>query len=413
MSIAVLRRSRRVQRRVRRAVAPRHHRAVPRPEPRDRRRARRPRRPRQVADRLGQDARLRHPDRSSGSHADGPRPAALVLAPTRELASQIVDELRDDRARPRAARSPPSTAASASPSRPRRGARRTSSSRRRAASRICSPAGAFSLDADPACSCSTRPTACSTWASGPRSTGSCALPARRARRCSSRPRSTAWPARSRAAYTTRRGRPRARPAGRRAPRARSSTASSPVAGDDRVEALVERAAPASATSRSSSCAPSAAPTASSSGSAAHGVAAAAIHGNKSQSQREQALARFESGRRRHARRHRRRRPRHRRRGHLARDQLRPARGPRHLRAPRRAHRPRRAPGCGDHASSRPSSTAIWPSWPTSSGSSTNCTAGVTTRRHRAAAGTRVGAPVGASARSASQQRRRRRQRAPR
>ena len=31
-----------------------------------------------------------------------PRPAALVLAPTRELASQIVDELRVDRPRPRA-----------------------------------------------------------------------------------------------------------------------------------------------------------------------------------------------------------------------------------------------------------------------------------------------------------------------
>src|SRR5271165_3971907 len=27
--------------------------------------------------------------------ADGPRPAALVLAPTRELASQIVEEIRD------------------------------------------------------------------------------------------------------------------------------------------------------------------------------------------------------------------------------------------------------------------------------------------------------------------------------
>ena len=47
--------------------------------------------------------------------------------------------------------------------------------------------------------------------------------------------------------------------------------------------------------------------------AAHGVEAVAMHGNKSQRQREQALARFESGARRHARRDRRRRPRNRRR----------------------------------------------------------------------------------------------------
>ena len=46
---------------------------------------------------------------------------------------------------------------------------------------------------------------------------------------------------------------------------------------------------------------------------AHGVEAVAMHGNKSQRQREQALARFESRRGRHARRDRRRRARHRRR----------------------------------------------------------------------------------------------------
>ncbi len=45
--------------------------------------------------------------------ADGPRPAALVLAPTRELASQIVDELRDVAHCAGAADRPPSTAASA------------------------------------------------------------------------------------------------------------------------------------------------------------------------------------------------------------------------------------------------------------------------------------------------------------
>ncbi len=51
----------------------------------------------------------------------------------------------------------------------------------------------------------------------------------------------------------------------------------------------------SATSRSCSCEPSAAPTASSSASARSGVMAAAIHGNRSQKQREQALAQFHSG----------------------------------------------------------------------------------------------------------------------
>ena len=82
--------------------------------------------------------------------------------------------------------------------------------------------------------------------------------------------------------------------------------------------------------------------------AAHGVKAAAMHGNKSQRQREQALARFESGavdtlvatdvaargidvdR------------------NLARDQLRPAGRQRDLRAPHRPHRPRRTAGHRDH-----------------------------------------------------------------
>ena len=58
------------------------------------------------------------------------RPSALVLAPTRELASQIVDDLRPI-ATPARCRSPRSTAAPGSSSRRAWPAARTSSSRRR------------------------------------------------------------------------------------------------------------------------------------------------------------------------------------------------------------------------------------------------------------------------------------------
>ena len=74
--------------------------------------------------------------------------------------------------------------------------------------------------------------------------------------------------------------------------------------------------------------------------ASNNVKAVAMHGDKSQGQRERALANFESRRRRHARRHRRGGPRHRRRGHHARDQLRHPGHARGLRAPHRAHRAR-------------------------------------------------------------------------
>ena len=74
---------------------------------------------------------------------------------------------------------------------------------------------------------------------------------------------------------------------------------------------------------------------------AHDVHAVAMHGDKSQSQREKALARFEAGHDRHARRHRRRRARDRRRRHHARHQLRRPGGARGLRPPHRPHRARR------------------------------------------------------------------------
>ena len=79
------------------------------------------------------------------------------------------------------------------------------------------------------------------------------------------------------------------------------------------------------------------------------VDAIAIHGDKGQAQRENALERFRRRQGPHAGRHRRRGPRSRRRRHHARDQLRSAGGARRLHAPRRTHR-----SCGqgrrrDHA----------------------------------------------------------------
>ena len=72
-----------------------------------------------------------------------------------------------------------------------------------------------------------------------------------------------------------------------------------------------------------------------------GISAEAIHGNKSQNQRERVLKDFRNGRVKHAGGDRHRRPRHRRRGHQPRHQLRPAQHPGKLRAPHRPHRARR------------------------------------------------------------------------
>ena len=72
-----------------------------------------------------------------------------------------------------------------------------------------------------------------------------------------------------------------------------------------------------------------------------GISADAIHGNKSQNQRERALKDFRDGRIAHAGRDRHRRPRHRRRRRQPRHQLRPAEHPGKLRAPHRPHRARR------------------------------------------------------------------------
>ena len=72
-----------------------------------------------------------------------------------------------------------------------------------------------------------------------------------------------------------------------------------------------------------------------------GISAEAIHGNKSQNQRERVLKDFRNGRVTHAGGDRHRRPRHRRRRHQPRHQLRSAQHPGKLRAPHRPHRARR------------------------------------------------------------------------
>ena len=72
-----------------------------------------------------------------------------------------------------------------------------------------------------------------------------------------------------------------------------------------------------------------------------GVRTEAIHGNRSQGQRERALASFADGQGRRARRHRRRRPRHPRRRRRLRRALRPAERREGLHAPLGSHRPRR------------------------------------------------------------------------
>ena len=79
-----------------------------------------------------------------------------------------------------------------------------------------------------------------------------------------------------------------------------------------------------------------------------GFHAGALHGDMSQPQRERALGHFAAGRERRADRDRRRRARARPRAHQPRDQLRPARRRQGVRPPRRAHRPCGARRHRDH-----------------------------------------------------------------
>ena len=81
--------------------------------------------PREVADRLGEDARVRHSDR--GAHQLGTSRRRLVLVPTRELAQQVTDEL--DRSPPERTVRGARLRRRAASSQAKRARRRTSSSR--------------------------------------------------------------------------------------------------------------------------------------------------------------------------------------------------------------------------------------------------------------------------------------------
>ena len=314
---------------------------VPGAAPRRPRRHGGPRRARQVAHRVRQDARLR---RAAGRDDQARRPPAeRARARSHAGAGRSRSRTTCSRSpRRRACPSRSSTAAPASSPRSRRRGAPTCWLRRPAASRTCS-SGARCRSAPSGCSSSTRPTGCSTWASARPSTASSPSCRASARRCSSRPPSTARSAGSRDVYTTDARSHEHAPSGRAAA-ARCSTASS-----------------ASSTRRSStpwcrSCATTSAGLTlvfvrTKRGAdrlvkrlGAHDVEALAMHGNKSQSQREKALARFESGPGRHARRHRCGGPRPRHRRHHARHQLRRSRRPRGLHPPGGPYRPGRPQG---------------------------------------------------------------------
>ena len=276
--------------------------------------------------------------------ATDPRPSALILAPTRELASQIVDELYGRSPTPGRCRSRPSTAAPASSARAAPPARRTSSSPRPGRLEDLIARGAVSLakvkilvldEADRMLDMGFRPPV-----------------DRIVRRDTPRRRQTLFfsatldgeVGRIAHAYTT-----DARTHEHRAPaeqRADVEHRFVPVAHDGKLDALVrelrhEERGLTLVFVRTKRGADRLVKRLRS-----HGVTALAMHGNKTQGQREKALARFGVGRGRHARRDRRRRARPRRRGHHARHQLRRPRRPRGLHPPRGPHRPRRRTGVG-------------------------------------------------------------------
>ena len=284
-------------------------------------------------------SRSRVADGRRASSAGDARPAALVLAPTRELAAQIVDERR---------RSPRARGLEVAAVYGGVGFDKQIRAARRAHMLVATPGRLEDLIAAP------RRLARRRRDPRPRRGRPDArhgLPPRRrphrrrsaratARRCSSRPRSTARPAASPRLHRTTPSRhehapPPQRGADDRAPLRRASTHERQARG-----ARATSCARDDAASRSSSCAPSAAPTGSSSASAARASTPSRCTATSPSASASSALAALRRGHGRHARRHRRRRPRHRRRRHRARHQLRPAGRPRGLRAPRRPHRPR-------------------------------------------------------------------------
>ena len=296
---------------------------------------------------------------------DARRPAALVLAPTRELASQIVDELRRSararnlsrqrrlrrrrlreadargaarphpRRHPRPARGPapaPRLHARARPhARPRRGrphARHGLPARRRPHRRACAPPSARR--------CSSPPRSTARPAASPAPTRS------DAKRHEHTPPSSAY-GRHRAPLPGGRARRPPRRAGRRAARP-----------SDRDRALVfvrtKRGADRLVRRLSS-----------------RGVRRRRDARRQDPAPAREGARLVRGGPRRHAGRHRRRRPRHRRQRHLARHQLRPAGRPRGLRPPHRAHRPRRADRRRHHVLRLRARSATSRRSPTSSG----------------------------------------------
>ena len=173
---------------------------LPDPGARPPRRARRTRHPRQGADRIRARRSASRSRSSSDSSPAMRRPAALVLVPTRELASQVALEFATTRAERRRGRDglrrrpdPRAGEARSRRARPRRDAGPPERPARAQGNRRST---AF------ASSSSTRPTGCSTWASSLRSTASCDGSRRRARRCSSPRRSTTRVGELARAYTS-------------------------------------------------------------------------------------------------------------------------------------------------------------------------------------------------------------------
>ena len=195
-------------------------------------------RARALAHGLRQDACLRAADRRARRRPPIGRPSALVLVPTRELAAQVTEAFE-------------ALASGQGPSRRRRVRRSADPARRPTAIKsahilVATPGRLedlatrrlVDLSQGALASSSTRPTACSTWASSRRSTSSSAGCRATARRCSSRPRSTATSASSPAPTRTARRASRASSRPRGSP-ARSSTTSCSVTADTKVETLVE------------------------------------------------------------------------------------------------------------------------------------------------------------------------------
>ena len=126
--------------------------------------------------------------RSSSVPAAAATPAALVLVPTRELAAQVTEELAPSAAAGLRVAAVYGGMPLGTPGEAARGAEILVATPGRLKDLV--ERRLVSLGQSRSSS-STRPTGCSTWASGRRSTRSSAACRRTARRCSSRPRSTA------------------------------------------------------------------------------------------------------------------------------------------------------------------------------------------------------------------------------